>query len=196
MAIKRKKAIVKEKTAIHESIIAAGFGGQGIMLLGKLIGLSAMNEGKEVTWISSYGAEVRGGTAHSMVIISSLPISSPTVKEPDTCIIMNVPSFIKFEKKIKKGGLIVVNSSIVKGNSKRKDIEILKVPATDVAKKLGNVRVANMVMLGAYLKKRGFISIETAISSLKEIFTSKDETVIELNKLALKKGWEAAGGRG
>jgi 2-oxoglutarate ferredoxin oxidoreductase subunit gamma len=127
-----------------------------------------------------------------MVIISKDPIASPVVIEPTTCIVMNRPSFIKFKDRVEKGGMFFINSSLVKDKLPKKDISIFRIPVTDIASELGNIRVANMVMLGAYLKKRGIVSLETALSSLKEIFASKSKKVIELNERALKKGWEEA----
>jgi len=180
---------------MREEVVSAGFGGQGIMLLGKLLSLCAMKEKKEVTWMPSYGAEVRGGTAHSMVIVSSKEIASPVVSQPTTCIIMNRPSFVKFKDKVKKGGLLLINSSLVKDKFEKKGISVLKIPATEIANKLGNERVANMVILGAYLKEKGTVSLEAAISCLKEIFASKSEKLIDLNERALRKGWEEACGR-
>jgi 2-oxoglutarate ferredoxin oxidoreductase subunit gamma len=173
-----------------ERVISAGFGGQGIMLLGKLLGTSAMKEKKHVTWMPSYGAEVRGGTAHSMVIISSATIPSPIVVRPTTCIVMNKPSLIKFKSRVAKNGLLLINSSLVKNGCARKDITILKVPASEIAAQLGNIKVANMVMLGAYLKKTGIVTLETAIASLKEVFAAKDKRIIMLNERALTSGWE------
>jgi len=173
-----------------ESIISAGFGGQGIMLLGKLLSFSALKKKKQVTWMPSYGAEVRGGTAHSMVIISDEPIASPIVINPTTCIVMNRPSFIKFKDRINKGGLFIINSSLIKDKFDKKGVTILKIPATDIASELGNIKAANMVILGAYLKKSGLFSLETASSCLKDIFAYKDNKIIELNKRALKKGWD------
>jgi len=180
---------------MREEIVSAGFGGQGIMLLGKLLSLCAMKEKKKVTWMPSYGAEVRGGTAHSMVIVSSKEIASPVVSQPTTCIVMNRPSFAKFKDKVKKGGLLLINSSLVKDKFEKKGISVLKIPATEIANKLGNERVTNMVILGAYLRKRKIVALETAMVSLKDIFASKSKKIIELNELAVKKGWEEAGGR-
>jgi len=180
---------------MREEIVSAGFGGQGIMLLGKLLSLCAMREEKNVTWMPSYGAEVRGGTAHSMVIISDTKIASPVVKQPTTCIVMNRPSFIKFKDRMKKGGLLIINSSLVKDRFNGSGIKVFRVPATEIANRLGNMKVANVVIMGAYLRKRGAVSLKTAISCLKYTFRSKSREIIELNERALKKGWEEAGGR-
>lgn len=181
---------------MREEIVSAGFGGQGIMLLGKLLSFCAMREKKHVTWMPSYGAEVRGGTAHSMVIISDKKIASPVVKQPTTCIVMNRPSFIKFKDRMRKGGSLFINSSLVKDKFKRSGIKVFRIPATEIANRLGNTKVANMVIMGAYLRKRGAVSLKTVISCLDYIFHSKSKEIMELNKSALKKGWEKAGGRG
>jgi len=175
-----------------ERIVAAGFGGQGIMVLGKLLSLAAMKEGKQVTWMPSYGAEVRGGTAHSMTVISDEAIASPVVSTPAICIVMNRPSLLKFKDRIEKGGLLVVNTSLVKDKLKKKGIDVLEVPATDMANDLGNVKVANMVILGALIKKKKIVSIKTITDSLSDIFGSKNKKIVDLNKLAVKRGWEEA----
>lgn len=143
-----------------------------------------MKENRFNTWMPSYGAEVRGGTAYSMTIISDEPIPSPVVSMADSAIIMNAPSFRKFKTKVKQGGLLVVNSSLV--GKIPKNSKIIQVPFTDVALGLGNVKVANMVALGAYLKKTEIVAIKTALKALEEFF--KDKKLLVLNKLAILKG--------
>lgn len=171
---------------MREEIICAGFGGQGILLLGKLLAFCAMKENKFNTWMPSYGAEVRGGTAYSMTVISNEPIPSPIVSMADTAIVMNSPSFRKFKDKVKKGGLLIVNSSLVKNIPRIKKIKIIKLPFTDIALNLGNVKVANVVALGAYIKKTKIVSIKTALKAIEESF--KDKKLVVLNKLAVLKG--------
>lgn len=170
----------------REEVIFAGFGGQGIMLMGKALSYAAMNKGKFVTWMPSYGAEVRGGTAHSMVIISDEPIASPIVKEPDICVVMNQPSLQKFEAKVKKDGLLIVNKSLIEIKPKRKDIDILEIPATDIAIELGNPKIANMVTLGAILAKRNILSIQFLIDALRDVIP---ESMISINEKAVRKGY-------
>ncbi|MBI4336007.1 MAG: 2-oxoacid:acceptor oxidoreductase family protein [Candidatus Omnitrophica bacterium] len=170
----------------RQEIICAGFGGQGILLLGKILAACAMQEGKFTTYMPSYGAEVRGGTAYSMTIISDEPIASPAVSSPDVSIIMNTPSFMKFKDKMKKGGIMLVNSSIVRDERGVKDIKIVKLPFTDIALELGNAKVANMVALGACIKKTGVLAMKTALGALEEFI--KDKKLSELNKLAVLKG--------
>lgn len=169
-----------------EEIICAGFGGQGILLLGKVIAFCAMKENKFNTWMPSYGAEVRGGTAYSMTKISDEPIASPIVGSPDTCIVMNEPSFRKFRAKVRSGGSLIVNSSLVKDIPKLKGIKIVKIPFTDIATTLGNVKVANMVALGAYIKCAKVVSTKTALKAVEDFV--KDKKLVVLNKLAILKG--------
>ncbi|UCH12671.1 MAG: 2-oxoacid:acceptor oxidoreductase family protein [Candidatus Omnitrophota bacterium] len=168
-------------------IICAGFGGQGIMTLGKVLATLGMKNGKSVSWMPSYGAEVRGGTAHSMVIISDSDIPSPVIDKADICIVMNKPSLDKFESRVKKGGTIILNSSLIESSVKRKDINAVKVPATEIASSLGNIKVANIVALGALVSKTKIVSKNKAISLLKEFFAEK-KALLELNKKAFNEG--------
>lgn len=168
-------------------IICAGFGGQGIMLLGKILAETGMRAGKNVTAIPSYGAEVRGGTAYSMIIISENEIPSPVICEVDIGIIMNKPSFDKFQTKVVKGGSIILNSSLVDAGAKRKDINILEIPATEIAASSGSIRVANIVMYGAFIKLMKIIKKEDALNLLEDIFGKKKE-LLEINKEAFLKG--------
>lgn len=170
----------------RREIICAGFGGQGILLLGKMLAACAMEEDKHTTWMPSYGAEVRGGTAYSMAIISDGPIASPVVSSPDAAIVMNEPSFKKFRGKIKKGGFLFINSSIVRSAPPIKNVSMIKLPFTDIAAGLGNVKAANMVALGACLKKINIVSVRTALKVLGGFM--KDKKLLVLNKLAILKG--------
>lgn len=175
-----------------EKIIIAGAGGQGIMLLGKVLAESAMREDKYVTWLPSYGAEVRGGTAHCMVIISDKEISSPYIEKPDSLIIMNAPSLEKFKNRLTPKGLLILNSSLVPGPSfivaHKKDVKVFKHPFTDIAIKLGNLRVANMVALGCYLNKEKIINPQTVFRVMEEIAPEDKRNLIEINKQALSTG--------
>lgn len=145
---------------MEEKIIIAGFGGQGIMYLGKLICQAGMRMGLNVTYIPSYGAEVRGGTANCHVVLSDRTIASPVVGSATTLIIMNEPSLLKFESSLSPDGLLLLNSSLIKIKPKRNDIRIEPVPATETAHRLGDVRVANVVMLGRYLRCRDLLSVD------------------------------------
>jgi 2-oxoglutarate ferredoxin oxidoreductase subunit gamma len=173
---------------MYKEIICAGFGGQGIMIMGKLLAQAAMTEGRNVTWMPSYGAEVRGGTAHSMIIISDDNISLGVVRVPDDCIVMNRPSLLKFEKLMKKNGIMVINSSLIKDKVERNDLKIIKVPATEIAKQLGNIRIANMVALGAYQKASQILKIKSLIDSLKDVIPPHHHYLIDLNITALEEG--------
>ncbi len=175
---------------MREELIFAGFGGQGIMFMGKLLSHVAMNNGKFVTWMPSYGAEVRGGTAHSMVVISDDAVASPVVKEPSICVVMNRPSLKKFEPKVKPKGILIINKSLIDVDAKRTDIDILKIPATEMAFSLGNARVSNMVILGALLAKRDIVPIESLIDSLTYMIPKKRKNMIRINQDAVRRGYE------
>ncbi|MDD3656666.1 MAG: 2-oxoacid:acceptor oxidoreductase family protein [Atribacterota bacterium] len=171
-----------------DEIIIAGFGGQGILLMGRLIAYAGMLEGKHVAWMPSYGPEMRGGTANCTVIISSEEVASPVVPNPITLIAMNQPSLDKFEPMVEKGGIIIVNQSLISRNINRDDVQVVKVPANDIANELGNLRVANMVALGSYVAKSKSVKMETVFKSLEKTLGKKLEKIIELNKIALQSG--------
>jgi len=178
------------KNGSCESLIIAGFGGQGIILAGKVVAQAAMVSGREVTYMPSYGAEVRGGTANCMVIIAEESIASPMVINPDTLIAMNNASYHKFAPRIKPGGLLVLNSSKVPDKPQRDDIEVLAIPVDDIAIELNNPRSANMVALGAYLQKRGLIDPETAASCLENVLAPRHHQTIPANQQAIRRGAE------
>lgn len=171
-------------------IIISGFGGQGVMLLGQIISYSGMLEGKNVTWLPSYGPEMRGGTANCTVVISDELIGSPIVDNPNELIVMNTPSLLKFEDKVAKGGIIFINSSVIDNDPTREDVETVRIPVNDIADKLGNIRVANMVMLGAYIFKTNAIKFETAIEALRKKLKGKKniEELLALDEAAIKEG--------
>jgi len=171
---------------VTERIIISGFGGQGVMLMGKILAAAALKNKRHVTGIPSYGAEVRGGTAHCMIIISDKEIGSPFVSQPDSCIVMNEPSLDKFESKIKKGGVLFVNSSLVKRKPKRGDLKIFKVPFTDIASKIGNVKIANMVALGKYIREIKIIPDSFLLNVLRNLVGNKK--ILKLDEKALKEG--------
>ena len=173
-----------------EKVIIAGFGGQGVMLMGRLLAYAGMLEGKNVAWMPSYGPEMRGGTANCTVIISSEEIASPVVPDPMSIIAMNKPSLDKFEPTVQKDGLILVNSSLVEQKVNRDDVSVVKVPANDIANELGNTKVANMVVLGAYIKKSEVVKLETIFKALEKALTGPKQKLIDLNKQALKQGAE------
>jgi 2-oxoglutarate ferredoxin oxidoreductase subunit gamma len=171
-----------------ERVIIAGFGGQGIMLLGKLLAQAALNEGKNVTWLPAYGAEVRGGASYCMVIISDEEIASPILDSADTLIALNAPSLEKFKQKLIPGGLLVVNSSLIDADIKLKAKHIVEAPFTDTALKLGNVKVANTVALGAYLAKRKNIAVENVLKAMQDLAPKGREDLVVINKKALEEG--------
>jgi len=171
----------------HE-IIMAGFGGQGVMAMGKILVEAALREGKNVSWLPSYGPEMRGGTANCSVIVSEEPIGAPIVTEATAVIVMNRPSLDKFENTVIPGGALFVNSSLIDQKAKRDDIKVYYIPANDIADELGTGRIANIVMLGAYLKASGAANEESIMEIITEIFSGKKANVIPLNKEALVRG--------
>jgi len=178
-----------KENSFHEEVIIAGFGGQGIMLAGKLLGHTAMVAGKEVTYMPSYGAEVR------MVILDDEPIASPIVSNPTSLIVMNKASLSKFAPRLKSGGLLIVNSSLIEKNSLKNispDIEISAVPANEIAVKLGNIKAANMVALGTFLQKRKLFGPEAAAKSLPKVLAKRHHKTLPVNSKALNKGAEFA----
>lgn len=179
------------KMSVNERIICAGFGGQGIMLIGKLLAQTGMSEGYNVTWLPSYGAEVRGGTAHSMIRISTGTIASPIITGATSCIIMNKLSMQKFMKRIVNGGLAILNSSMIDAIPKTGNVKIVSIPLTKYASDLGNIKIANMIALGAFAKIKGIISLKSIISNLDRVLPSKKE-LTTINKKALECGYALA----
>ena len=170
--------------------IFAGFGGQGILMMGYALSFTTMKKGKYVTFLPSYGAEMRGGTANCTVVISSQEIASPIASAPEAIVIMNTPSLVKFQNRVKSGGTFFVNSSQVQKKIFRKDVEVCKVPVAEMAEKLGNIRVANMVMLGAFLKKTKLLPLDALSEELINILPQRHHRLIDLNKKALNLGFE------
>ena len=177
----------------YEEIVIAGFGGQGIRLAGKLLAQTAMREGKEVTYLPSYGAEVRGGTANCMVVISEEEIACPLVAQPDSLIVMNKASLNKFAPRLKKGGLLVMNVSLIDNEPEFDDsIDVVAVPADELAVELGSQKSANMVALGAYLQKRGYLSPDAAGEALADVLAERYHKTLPVNIAALHKGAQFA----
>lgn len=171
----------------HE-IIIAGFGGQGVMAMGKILVEAALKEGKNVSWLPSYGPEMRGGTANCNVIVSDEPVGSPVVSEATAALILNRPSLDKFEADVIPGGVLIINSSLIDKKATRDDIKVYYVPANDIANELGTGKIANMVMLGAYLQASGAAKQDTIMEIITEIFSGKKASVIPINKEALVRG--------
>lgn len=176
---------------LHE-VVMAGFGGQGILSMGQLLTYAGMAEQKEVSWIPSYGPEMRGGTANCSVVISETPISSPMVTEPSALVIMNLPSLDKFINTVKPGGVVVINSSLVDKKVERTDIKVVEVPANEIAGELGNDKIASIVILGALVELTGMVKMESVVESLKKVLPPRRHKLIPVNQAALEKGAEYA----
>ncbi len=172
----------------HE-LIFAGFGGQGILFSGKVIAYSAMNADKEVSWLPSYGPEMRGGTANCHVIVSDSPVSSPLVTMPTVVAAMNKPSFEKFEGSVQSGGVIIKDSTLIDAENKRDDIKYFDIPATKMAMDMNASKLANMIILGKILKETGILELETVISGLEKMIPPKKADLLELNKKAIMAGY-------
>jgi len=177
-----------------ERIIIAGAGGQGIMVLGRVLADAAMRKHKFVTWLPAYGAEVRGGTAYCMVIISTQEIGSPFIDQADTLIMMNQPSLEKFKNRLSEKGLLIVNSSLVK-MTPQTNSGLLKFPFTDIAVDLGNIKVANMVAVGCYAASKKNIHPETVVKVIIDMAPKDKLALVRINKQALLKGIELVRGK-
>jgi len=178
---------------MKEEIIIAGFGGQGVLSMGKILAYSGIMQGQEVTWMPSYGPEMRGGTANCAVVVSQEEIGSPLIsKDGTSAIVMNLPSMIKFEKELVPGGKLIVNKSLIDVEPTRNDLDVYYIPANEIALELGNGKVANMVMLGAYLEITKAVEIESVLKAFVKVFGENKADLIPLNKEALLKGAQAA----
>ncbi len=177
---------------LNERIICAGFGGQGVMLMGQLISYAGMLENKEVSWLPSYGPEMRGGTANCSVMVSDRPIGSPVITDnATTAIVLNLPSLDKFESDVLAGGNLIINSSLIEKKASRDDLKVFYVPANEIAVELGNAKVANMVMLGAYLEITKTVSVESVMTALRKVFGESKAHLMKINEDALNKGAQA-----
>ncbi len=176
---------------MQREVMFAGFGGQGILLIGSILAHAAMKEGYEVAWIPSYGPEMRGGTAYCLVVISDQPIGSPIIRNPMHLVAMNRPSLEKFAPMVKQNGIIVINSSLIPIGSGRDDVDELLVPANDIANDLGSTKVANIVALASFVARSKIVDFDLLRECIKEELLSK-ENLIELNLRALEQGKQAA----
>ena len=173
----------------HETkIIIAGFGGQGVVVAGNIIARACVIEGRNVTGMVSYGAEMRGGTANSAIVISDDEIASPVVERPDMAILMNQPSLDKFEPLVLGDGLVVLNTSLVDRGVRRKDILAVSIDASRIANELGNVRVANIVALGAFIRKTNLLQTASIEQAIADLFSGKKASLVELNIRAMAEG--------
>ncbi len=168
-------------------MIIAGFGGQGVLLIGKMLAYAGMHQGKEVSWLPSYGPEMRGGTANCTVVISDKPVGSPVIQSPRALLAMNLPSLDKFEASVKPGGVIVVNTSLINRLPDRTDVTIVKVPANEIAMSMSNPRGANMVALGAFVGATGVVDLVEAEHLVRDTFAATPH-LVDVNLKALHEG--------
>jgi 2-oxoglutarate ferredoxin oxidoreductase subunit gamma len=176
---------------LSEKVIIAGFGGQGVMTMGQMLSYCATDKDLNTLWFPSYGPETRGGTANCSVTISEAYVNSPVISTPDSIIIMNKPSLAKFQPKLKDGGHCFVNTSLVIDVEYREGINVYEVPVNDIALQLGNLKVANMVMLGAYLAITKVFTEDEIIDIMKKKFTGSKAALIDINRKALEAGRKA-----
>lgn len=179
----------------QHDVVIAGFGGQGVLLVGKMLAYAGMREDKEVSWFPSYGPEMRGGTCNCTVIISDRPVGSPVVQHPSAIIVLNLPSLDKFEPLVRSGGLVCLNTSLIQRHPRRNDLRVVNVPANDIAIELNNPRGANMVALGAYLGATGAVSQEGLEEVICETFAAKP-ALVEVNLEAFRRGVAVGRGEG
>lgn len=175
-----------------EELVVAGFGGQGVLSLGMVLAYAGMVEGKEISWMPSYGPEMRGGTANCITILSAQKISSPILSQFDTAIVLNQPSMDKFASRVKPGGLLLYETANVLQPSTRTDIEIRGIPAMTEALLMKNGKIMNMIMLGAYLELKPLVSIDSILEALKKVLPEKYHHLLPVNRTALEKGSEMA----
>ncbi len=173
----------------ESKIICAGFGGQGVMSMGRLIAYTGMLQGLEVSWLPSYGPEMRGGTANCHVIVSDHPVGSPIIhRDATAAIVMNLPSMHKFETELVSGGLIVINESLIEDAPERADLEVLPVRANEIAGEVGSAKAANMVMLGAFLGRTELFTLAAIGEALQKVFGPKKQHFLPVNEAALARG--------
>ena len=177
---------------MNESVIMSGFGGQGIMLMGQLLCYAGMHEGKNVSWMPSYGPEMRGGTANCTVMISTDRVGSPVTRFPQSLVAMNKASLDKFESAIQQGGFLLINSSLVDRTPSRTDLKIVKVPANQIAEEAGTLQVTNMAALGAYVAGTSVVSLDSVIVALRRMIPEHRKELLAVNEEALRRGAEAA----
>lgn len=175
---------------MKEELIIAGFGGQGVLSTGKILAYSGIMQDFEVTWLPSYGPEMRGGTANVTVIVSDKPISSPISRQFDTAIILNQQSMDKFEEQVKPGGILIYDTNGIVRHPKREDIKIYTIDAAEEAARSGNARIFNMLILGGYLKVRPIVTLENAFKGLKKSLPERAHKTLPANEEAIRRGME------
>lgn len=173
-------------------ILIAGFGGQGVLFAGKFLANKGLIEDKQVSWLPSYGPEMRGGTANCSVIVGDEPVGSPIVNEPNTLVAMNLPSLKKYENAVVPGGLILVDSSLIAAKVERDDVRVCYVPATELAKNAGFATLANMILMGKLLKESDDMSFDNTEDALKKVIPARKMNLLDVNLQALKTGYEFA----
>ena len=171
------------------NILLAGFGGQGILFTGKVIAYSGMMDGQEISWLPSYGPEMRGGTANCSVILSDTPVGSPIVSNPDSLLVMNLPSLDKYENAVPAGGKIFVDSTFIDRKVERDDVEVFYIPATKIASEAGVPTLANMVLLGKVIKETGVISLDGMRAMFEKIISAKRQNLIDTNLATIELGY-------
>lgn len=171
-------------------ILIAGFGGQGVLFAGKCLAYEGLYEDKQVSWLPSYGPEMRGGTANCSVILSDEPVGSPIVSNPDVLIAMNLPSLDKYENATVSGGMIFVDSALIERKVERMDVKAFYIPATKLANELGIPTLANMIILGKMIKETGAVKFENAVEAMKKVVSAKRQDLLEANIKALQTGYD------
>ncbi|MEW6568712.1 MAG: 2-oxoacid:acceptor oxidoreductase family protein [Chloroflexota bacterium] len=177
---------------MQTEVIISGFGGQGVLFAGQLMAYAALEQGRHVTWIPSYGPEMRGGTAHCVVIVSDEEIGSPIVRSPTAAVVMNLPSLDRYEPLVKPGGVLIVNASLVDRSPSRTDLQAVMVPAIEIAEELGDKRLANLVMLGALLERLPVLTLEAIEKALRAHIPEHRRHLVEANLQALRRGASVA----
>ena len=171
-------------------ILIAGFGGQGVLFAGKLLAYKGLLEGRQLSWLPSYGPEMRGGTANCSIILSDIPVGSPIVSNPDILIAMNLPSFEKYEASVKAGGMIVADSSLIEKKTTRDDVKAFYIPATQLAKENGMPTLANMIILGKVIKESSIVEYGNIEEALKKVVSAKRIELLDINRRAIEIGYE------
>jgi len=170
-------------------ILIAGFGGQGVLFAGKFLAYKGLLEEKQVSWLPSYGPEMRGGTANCSVILSDEPVGSPIVSTPDALIVMNLPSFDKYEKAVAPGGKVFVDSTLIERKAERDDVDTFYIPATKMAAEAGIPTLANMIIVGKMIKETGVVSFENLVDAMKKVVSAKHAELLDVNIKALETGY-------
>ncbi len=178
--------------SFYKTLLAAGFGGQGVMVLGQLVAYTGIEEGRNVTWIPSYGPEMRGGTANCGVVLSDEEIGSPVVDKADVLVVMNQPSLTKFIDRLNPGGVLVLNTDMVEFDGSRDDIKVVGLPASEIAKGLGSDKITNIVILGAVVESSGIVDDSVCIETIKEKLGKRKPEFLPMNLSAYDKGKEIA----